>query len=186
MAKKKKRTAPEPRERLVPRDDRADAQPFDEDELLQDPALQKALELMAERVCDYCEAPVQWMDPADLEDAEPDTFAQLVHRYGINPEEIILSWECTECGNFSISGDDFEVQWLDQPPQCLECDSYDVAVLDPAQLFHLDKEQYLATKRAVGAAVLLRGDVVHCRECAAAHWAPNPADLQGSPDPFAP
>ncbi|MBB1482679.1 hypothetical protein H5392_02240 [Tessaracoccus sp. MC1865] len=144
-----------------------------------DEEAQKILQLMSEKVCDYCEAPVTWLDPTDLRAADPQSFDELVDRYGIDPEAILMCWDCPECGNFSLMGDDFEVQWLDATPQCPECDSYQVEVIDPARVAHLDRARYLEWKKQVGVQALLDGDAVQCHDCGVLSFVPR-QDAEGN------
>ncbi|GAA4893408.1 hypothetical protein GCM10025789_08220 [Tessaracoccus lubricantis] len=156
-------------------DDTPDVEPTDEEffaSIEQDEEAQRILQLMSEKVCDYCETTVEWLDPESLRARDPQSFDELLDREGIDADEIIMSWDCPECGNFSVMGEDFELQWLDPVPQCPECDSYEVNVIDPAQVAHLDRARYLELKKQVGAQALLAGDALQCLSCGTISFVP--------------
>lgn len=174
MAKKKPQDSAEP-----PADRAPLMEPLEDDldlNLQLDEEMDQILQTMSARVCDYCESSVTWLDPADMEANDPQSFAEVVHRDGIDPSEIIMGWECDECANFALIGDGFEVQWMDDPAQCGACGSYELDAHDPAQVAHLDRAWYLAAKKEMGAQVLLSGTVYRCRACGEFTWEP-PAEV---------
>lgn len=150
-------------------EDNDGAAELSDDELMQlieqDEEAQQLLKLMAQRTCDYCDAPVRWCDPDDIAGKDPGSFDEVLAREGIDYGQIEMAWECTSCENFSLLGTDFETQWLDTPAQCPHCDSYNVNVLDPARVASIDRARYLEMKRKVGAQALLDSDAHQCLDC---------------------
>lgn len=169
MAKKKKAAAKDPQ-------DAAPASALDEVGLAidADEEMEELLRLMSERVCDYCDGEITWVDPANLRSRDPQSFNEVVDRDRIDATDLIMAWECTECENFALIGEDYEVQWLDIPLECTGCQSRSVEVLDPAQGAHIDRERYLDAKRKIGARALLNGEAHHCLDCGLLAFVPGP------------
>ncbi|MDO5676180.1 MAG: hypothetical protein Q4G35_01595 [Propionibacteriaceae bacterium] len=148
-----------------------------EDALENDEQMQEILRLMNERVCDYCESEITWVEPSNLRSRDPQSFNEVLDRDRIEADSIIMAWECTECENFALIGEDYEVQWLDIPLECTGCQSRQVEVIDPAQAVHINRERYLDAKKKVGAQRLLNGEAHHCLDCGLVAFLPGPAGV---------
>lgn len=120
--------------------------------------------------CGYCLSPVEWVRPVDAWNADRDAIEYMLKRAGAEYADIVFTWYCTGCENFSIVGETFEEQWLDSeddPMPCEECHALAVNPVDPAQIAVLDRARYLAAKRDHGAEALLSGTATLCDACGA-------------------
>ncbi|WP_040283351.1 hypothetical protein [Tessaracoccus massiliensis] len=140
----------------------------------EDEVMQEILQAMASRVCDYCESGISWLDPAELRKRNPEPFDELVTRDLIEPDHVIMAWACDSCENFSLIGEDFEVQWMDSALECSQCGSSKVELVDPAQTVHIDRQHYLDSKKLLGVAVLLNSTAEHCLDCGSVAYIPGP------------
>lgn len=138
----------------------------DADLFADDPLFDELIRDLGEQVCEYCSSPVQWMEPETLMETYPDEVDGFLVEVNVDPDDILLSWMCTECPNFSIVGEHFEHQFLDLEGtfSCSECGAT-TEPIDPAQGSHLDREGYLRAKREFGAQALLEGWAQRCLSC---------------------
>ncbi|AQP45381.1 hypothetical protein [Tessaracoccus flavus] len=132
----------------------------------EDPLLEEFIRDMSLQTCDYCASPVQWIEPEELIETYPAEVDDVLFDLDLDVGDILMSWVCTECPNFSIIGEDFESQYLDIQGDvpCLECEATTQAI-DPAQASHLDREGYLKAKREFGAQAVLDGYAQRCPGC---------------------
>lgn len=123
--------------------------------------------------CDYCLSPIEVVRPNDAWAYSRDEFEYMLARAGVKYDDVVFTWYCTGCDNFSIVGTDFEEQWLDsedEPMECSACSAPALYPIDPAQAALKDRAQYLALKKKYGAVALLSGKAGHCQECNAVEF----------------